>query len=120
MYASIYAHTCIEHRVAGSPKIKERKILRVGCGGLQTVRIEKSMSYNTDWPRQDSVDNFGCSYENLGYDHRLSTASNGIKSRENSINVSAILFDDHFSPRLSDGLNSMRFSDLGDITEEEW
>ncbi|KAJ1608390.1 hypothetical protein OJ252_2536 [Cryptosporidium canis] len=78
------------------------------------------MSYNIDWPRQESIDNIGFSYENLGYEHRSSAASITGKSRENSINVSSILFEDHFSPRPSEGLNSMRFSDLGDITEEEW
>ncbi|OII73274.1 uncharacterized protein cubi_02506 [Cryptosporidium ubiquitum] len=78
------------------------------------------MSYNIDWSREESIDNIGCSYENLNYEHRSNTASNHGKSRENSMNVNTILFEDHFSPRLSEGLNSMRFSELGDMTEEEW
>lgn len=44
----------------------------------------------------------------------------GRLARDDSLAVSQILIDDNVSPRPSEGLNSMRFSDLGDMTEEEW
>ncbi|OII77658.1 hypothetical protein cand_014740 [Cryptosporidium andersoni] len=61
---------------------------------------------SNDWIRQDSIDQTCFLYENL--------------SDENTHNLIHIGLEDKFSPRLSEGLNSMRFSEIGEMTEEEW
>ncbi|KAH8739159.1 hypothetical protein FG386_001026 [Cryptosporidium ryanae] len=73
------------------------------------------MNYNY-WQTNDSNENIGFSYESLSVDNRNAEKL----TRDNSLSVNQILIEDNVSPRPSEGLNSMRFSDLGDMTEEEW
>ncbi|KAK6589048.1 hypothetical protein RS030_243596 [Cryptosporidium xiaoi] len=71
---------------------------------------------NSYWQTNDSSENIDFSYESLNTDNK----NVGKLTRDNSLTVNQILIEDNISPRPSEGLNSMRFSDLGDMTEEEW